>query len=94
MTRLRSAGLFVSAAAATALLSAPIAFADDGHADRNRGRDVDGHVLVTVMMPASALVDEDRDDHEVNEDRDEVQVAPAQPQPVVEVEQELKADND
>lgn len=80
MTRLRSIGLFVSAAAATALLSAPGAFAE--HGDRNRGRDGDERAVVAGSPAVRHDVD---DDDDLNDDR-LLQVAPGQP--VVEVEHE------
>lgn len=84
MTRLRSIGLFVSAAAATALLSAPGAFAE--HGDRNRGRDGDERAVMAARTVASPAANHDvDDDDDLNDDR-LLQVAPGQP--VVEVEHE------
>jgi hypothetical protein len=104
MTRFRRIGVWVSVAAVIALLSAPAAFADDGHGDRhNGGRDGDDHAL-TVQNGTTPMVavDQDNDANEdVNEDMHEdvnddrgnnVQVAPAQT--VVDNDQEVNDLND
>ena len=91
MTRLRSLGLLLSVAAATALLSAPVALAE--HGDRDRGRAHDERAVAAAVSVTSPAVSHDIDDDDVNDDR-LVQVAPGQPQPVVEVEHELNDLND
>ena len=68
----RRVGLFVSVAAVTALLSAPMALADDGHGDRHGGGDGDDR--------GAAVVAQNDRNEDVNEDLDDVQVMP---QPVV-----------
>ena len=80
-------GLLASVAAAVTLLSAPIALADNGHGDNHRGRDGDDHAV--VVQSASEDLSED-----VVEQRDEIQVAPAQPQPVIDNDQEVNDLND
>jgi hypothetical protein len=82
MTMLRRIGMFASIAVATALLSAPVAFADDGHGGRHRDGDDRG----------ALQVNQDRHDNDANEiDNDDVEVVavPAQQQQMVEVEREL-----
>jgi len=84
MTMLRRIGLFVSVAAVSTLLSAPIALADEGHGDQHRGRGDDSALNVNV--------DQDNDlAEDVNDDRDGVQMAP---QPVVDNDQEINDLND
>jgi len=82
MTTLRRVGLLVSVAATIAMLSAPAAFAEDGHGGHNNGgRHGDDHA-VGVQNTTTPSVDDDRDVdnnedvNEDNDDRDEVQVAP------------------
>jgi hypothetical protein len=72
MLLVRRVGLFVSVAAVTALLSAPLALADDGHGGRHGDGDGDDRGTVVVVQ-------NDRNE-DVNEDLDDVQVMP---QPVV-----------
>jgi hypothetical protein len=94
VARIRSLGLLVSATAAATLLLTPVAFADGGHRERNRGGDGDeDRVVVNTNAPAV----QDLDDDDVNEDRGELQATPARPQVDVEVDHEindLNGDND
>ena len=72
----------MSVAATIGMLSAPVAFAEDGHGDKhNRGRNGDDHAFTGQNTTAPTVNnDRDRDNNEgVNEDnrdRDAVQVAP------------------
>ena len=56
-----SFGMLVSVASMTALLSAPVALADDGHHDGDRGRGGDEHRVVTVVIGTTQMVVEDAD---------------------------------
>lgn len=97
MIRLQRIRLLVSVAAATALLSAPVALADEGHGDHgDRGRDGDEHAVV-VQNQTTPTVDADQESdvaQDMNDDRDDVQAAPGQPQPVVDSDQEVNDLND
>lgn len=91
MTRLRSIGVFLSVAAATALLSAPVALADGDHGghDQNRGHDGDEHAVVTVVNGTPVVVNDDRAD-----DAEDMDVAPAANQEVEQAEPEMNNVND
>lgn len=108
MTKLRRPGLWVSAAAASALLIAPVALAEEDHGDhQNRGRRGDEQAVLVQEEPKTSVnVDVDNRDDDVienmnedaneplNEDRDELQVAPGQAQPSTANDQEVNDRND
>ncbi len=75
-------GLLASVAAAVTLLGAPIALAGNGHGDNHRRRGGGEHAV--GVQSANEELSED-----VVEQRDEIQVAPAQPQPVIDNDQEV-----
>lgn len=90
-----SFGMLASVASAVAVLNTPVALADGGHHDRDRGRDANEHAIVVVHHATPVGVKKDIDDDDANEDRAEVQVEPAQVQTVVDVEHEdVNDDND
>jgi hypothetical protein len=86
-----SFGMLVSVASTVAIVGAPVALAEDGH-HGHEGHE-DDHVVVIVHNPASptsTVVSQDVDD--VDEHENEVQVQ--QPQPAMEVEDEMTEDVD
>jgi hypothetical protein len=100
MRKFQRLGLWVSIAAASALLAAPVAFADGGRGDQqDRGRGSDEHALVvqqettTVSMDRDNSVNEDANE-QVNEDRDGLQVVSGQSQAGVDNDQEVNDLND
>jgi hypothetical protein len=103
MSRLRRRGVWVSVAAASALLTAPVALADEGHGDhQDRGRDdeqaiVVQHETTTVSMERDNDVNETMNEdanEQPDDDRDELQVAPGQPQPGIDNDREVNDLND